>query len=362
MDPQKQVDIIVPVKDEELLIAKKLENIALQSYPHILISIVVVDSSRSDACERAVRAFSLDHPDIRIVFIKDSERLGKANALNQAFAQCRGAICIITDVDVRFDERAISDLIRSFDDPLVGAVSAVEVLEHDGQATESRVYRGFYNTLRIAESRVDSALMCESELAGYRRELLVSLPKNTQCDDMSLTLNIRKQGYRAVYNPHVFFYESEGVDRRAMLLQKTRRARANIHELLRNVDLILSPRLGVFSRTVLPLEVFLNVLAPILLLGSLVMYAFLLLDTSTAILSTAVFCMSAASLTVATALCNIGPNMEKGVIPRLRRGLISLIAFAEFNGVMILALLLLAIKGPQTSWNPITRGAERQRA
>jgi len=359
-EPCRKVDLIIPVKNEDLLLRRKLSNLILQTYPHRLLNVIIVDSSTKDACEQVVREFCSKDPDIRFVFIKDEDRIGKANALNKAFRRCTGEICVITDVDVLIDKDAISNLVDNFDDPQIGAVSGIEILVEESRSkfNDLSIYRNFYNTLRIAESNIDSVLMCESELAAYRRSLLMDLSNDTQCDDIRLSLSVRSKGYRAIYDPHALFYESEGANRKEMLSQKIRRARANIHELLRNIHLIFSGRLGKFSNIILPFEVFLNIISPILLFISMITYSFLLLDANTMMVSTIILSVLAVFTIIAYGFLNNPPLSLKNFGSSLRGGMRFLFSFIELNITLFLALVLVLTKGPQTNWNPIARSID----
>jgi cellulose synthase/poly-beta-1,6-N-acetylglucosamine synthase-like glycosyltransferase len=349
---RKKVDVVIPVKNEKDLLLKKLQNIASQSYPYRLLKTIVVDSSCDGACEEVVRRFSLTNPTLNVIFVGDTDRLGKAHALNQAFTYCTGEICVLTDVDVTFDECAISSLVSNFEDPKIGAVSGMEVLVGERKLTDAHLYRNFYNALRIAESNLDSVLMCESELSAYRSDLLHKLPENTQCDDMRLTLSIRALGYRAIYDSRVLFYESEGKNRTSMLLQKTRRARANAHELLRSSTFVLSGRLGDFSRIILPFELFLNIVAPVLLLATIILYFVLLVDPSTALVSSVLFWLSISVLLVSVLLFE---SETRSVKDRVKRVGLFIASFLEFNLILFAGLALLIARGPQANWNPIER-------
>jgi len=356
---ERRIDIVIPVRNESELLGKKLGNLASQSYPQHLTHVIVIDSAVDNQSEEVVREFSSKHPDLNIDFVKDTVRKGKANALNEAFRRCTGEICIITDVDVLLGEQAISNLVYKFQDPQVGAVSGIEVLLRSGRILDDvAAYRNFYNKLRIAESQIDSVLMCESELSAYRRDLLTDISEATQCDDMQLALNVRLRGYRAIYDPDTSFYESEGANRREMLSQKVRRARANIHELLRNAHLVFSSRLGRFSRVVLPFEIFLNIVAPVSLFISVVAYLLTLTDPAARILSTTLLCALALSTVAASGFLNARPTSMAGFLRNLKDGATFLFSFIEFNITLVVALVLVLTRGPQTSWNPILRGVE----
>ena len=144
----------------------------------------------------------------RICLLTQEDRLGKSVALNYALRRCKSDIVVLSDADVMVNKDAISRITSNFNDERIGAVSGIEVMQNPDESSTTKLeqgYRSFYNTLRLGESNLDSVVMCESELSGYRRELIDNIPDKISCDDMEFTLQIRKKGFRAIYDPTVYF-------------------------------------------------------------------------------------------------------------------------------------------------------------
>ena len=345
------VDVIVPVKNEYYLIRDKLYDLVTQLYPVSKINIIVVDSSSDQRIQEYVGRFVREYRSPRITFVKDLQRRGKAHALNMALEESKHEICVVTDVDVRMERDALERLLANFSQKSVGAVSAMETMSQES-GTQSRTlaaYREYYNLLRMAESRVDSVLMCESELAAYRRELLEKLDESVQSDDMELTISIRRKGFRAIYDSAVRFYESEGIDWQDTLARKVRRARANIHCLIKNVDVLFNKKLGKFGKIVFPFEFFSNVVSPVLVLFAI---ALTVLQVSLAeqwfsmLVVTGVF-------SVAAMIGSSVVRMERDQVGRLaltERAILFLLSFIVYNLVLVYALVLVLIRGSQPNW------------
>jgi len=354
------IDIILPVKNEYFLISDKLQDLITQSYPTSKMNIIIVDSSLDSRIEKCVGKFMREHGLPTVTFIKDLQRRGKAHALNLALEASKHEICVVTDVDVSIEKDALAKLIRNFADNSVGAVSAMETLVQDATVGSQtlKIYRDYYNLLRIAESNMDSVLMCESELAAYRRDLLGKLDEGVQSDDMELTISIRRKGFRAIYDPGARFYEIEGVKWTDRLDRKVRRARANTHCLIKNFDVLFDAKLEKFGTIIFPFEFFSYVVSPILALVAMALFAlqvFLFPEPLLIVLITAVLLAS-----VIIAVGNL--QQEKDRIRKsdlIRRGILFLMSFVEYNLVLFFALLLVLTKGPQPSWerterNPIS--------
>jgi len=343
------IDVVVPVRDESDLLESKLHNLHSQTYPHELFDVIVVDSCRDDAVAQVIDRVSQDHKDLRLITIKDNTGQGKYHALNLAFRTCRSDFVIVTDVDVLTDHDGIEKLMRNFDDPKVGAVSAMETDEN--QFGELRAYRNFYNILRLAESRLDSVVMCESNFSAYRRKLIDELPGDTQCDDLALTAPVLSKNYRAIYDPRVLFYEKQrNLTRFRMLSQKLRRARANVHELLKTVAAEKGNFPPVFRNLILPFEIFVHVLGPALFLVCLASLL-LLVGTSNSILLVLVASFVPLALAVvAGGYLSARISKSPSLISILKMGLAITYAFIEYNMILLIACGLVAFKGPQTSW------------
>jgi biofilm PGA synthesis N-glycosyltransferase PgaC len=345
--PQERVNVVIPVRDEVDLLRAKLVNVRSQTYPLELLDIIVVTGAEASSVERVIEEVSKDNPDFRLDVVKDHTKRGKYYSLNLAFRKCADHFIAITDVDVLASVDAIEKLMQNFENPSVGAVSAMEGTAI--QFGELRSYRNLYNILRIAESELDSVLFCESNLSIYRKKLVIELPEGTQCDDFELTKSVLVRNYRAIYDPRVLFYENqEGLTRRRLLLQKLRRARANTHALLETVTKRTACFGPIFRNVILPFEAFIYVIAPILFLTCLA--SLFLLAISTPML--ALF----ASLVPAALAVGLGSVMMRMISPskkfkeNVKTSLEAIFAFVEYNLVLFVAFLLVAFVGPQMSW------------
>ena len=345
--PERRVNVVIPVRDEIDLLRTKLLNVRSQTYPPQLLDVILVDSSEGSSSQQVVEEISKDSHGMSIEVIKDDAKRGKYYALNLAFRRCRDQFVAITDVDVLANVDAVEKLMQNFQNPQVGAVSAMEGTA--SQFGELRSYRYLYNTLRIAESELSSVLMCESNLAIYRRDLVTELPANTQCDDFELTKSVLAKNYRAIYDPRVIFCENqEALTRNRMLSQKLRRGRANTHALLKTLTERNVHFAPLFKNRILPFEVFIHVAAPILLVACLV--SLLLVAVSTPILA-----IGAALIPAALAV-SFGSVIMRMISPskRLKEGLQmgfeTICAFVEYNLILFVAFVLAVFAGPQTSW------------
>lgn len=276
------VSIVIPAFNEEKVILKKLQSIVEIDYPRDKIEALVVDDGSTDKTREIVEEFiASNNAGLKFSLLPRRERGGKANALNDAFKLCNGEIVVISDADVFFKRDSILNMLANFNDPTVGAVSGIEVMVNPNDSSTTQMeqgYRSFYNTLRLGETNLDSVMMCESGFSAYRRQLLEVLPGKCVCDDMELTLAIRKKGLKAIYDPRVEFYEYSPVTFESEVKQKIRRAQGNQQTLLRFASLMSKPKYGKFASVILPSEFFMHIAAPMLIPVSIIFYALSLLE------------------------------------------------------------------------------------
>jgi len=352
--PLRRIDVVVPVRNEALLLRGKLESICSQSFPTELIDVIVVDSSSDDSVKEVVEEISRKHEALRVNLLKDRSGRGKYSALNLAFQFCKSDLLIITDVDVETDNDAFERILSDFKDPRIGAVSAMETVE--SRFGDVSAYRGLYNRLRIAESSLDSVIMCESNFSAYRRQLIDQLPDDTQCDDLALTTAVLSKGRRAIYDPRVLFRENqEGFKTRDVLSQKLRRARANIHGLLA-ATAVKSGYSKTQRRLLLPFEIFLHVIGPLLMALFLVFLVLFGLEPGNASIAVSSGIALGLMGIIAGSLLNTRSVRGKGLLWNLRMSLNTLKAFLEYNLILLTALMLVLVQGPQTKWDVVRTG------
>ena len=196
------VTVIVPTYNEARLIESKLDDIARQDYPRGGLEVIVVDSASTDGTVEAVKRWSKGNPGFNLRVISEPSRMGKAHALNNALRHASGDIVIITDADSRWaSQRTLSNAIAWLSDPTIGAVTCVKNPERGGFLGIEGGYRGFYNTVRLAESKVWSTPVFHGELAAFKRGLLEvvgGFPMDIGADDSHTATLVALKGYRAI--------------------------------------------------------------------------------------------------------------------------------------------------------------------
>jgi len=353
------VSLVIPTYNEASIIRRKLDNVIQIDYPLEKLEVIVVDSASTDETRSIVNRFAEEHAhQVNLVLIEQPVRRGKSEAINEAMRRVRSEIVILTDADVTFPPDSVSRLIENFDRPEIGAVSGVEIPvgARSFLASLESGYRRVYTAVRLAEASIDTPFMCESELSAYKTELLEPLRPGTVCDDVELTVAVRRKGFRAVYASNVPFFETEADKLGPKLKHKFRRGMNNQHALLQNSSVLFSRNLGKYGTVVFPFEFFVHVLSPVLLTIALVSFLGFEVTTpiSAAIALLTTILLSFPMLVVTYFLV----NRYRGIEIKSDHGsgpwMLGAIAFLAFQLLLTASLFKLAFGAPQVNWQQIS--------
>lgn len=262
------ISVIIPTYNEELLIGKKLDNIFELDYPREFIEVVIVDSS-TDRTPEIIKEYQKRYNCINLV---TQERQGLANALNTAYAAAHNEIVIKTDCDSMLKKDVLQKVASDFSDPKIGGVTGKQVVINESKVEAG--YRSLQSRVQIAESWIDSTIIFHGPFSAYRKELIKPIDPDSVADDSELAIKVRKQGYSTIIDPDIIFYEASQSAFFKRRMQKDRRGKGLIRLLLRHKDVLFNPEYGNYGKLVFPMNYFMMILSPylILLLLSVVFY------------------------------------------------------------------------------------------
>jgi cellulose synthase/poly-beta-1,6-N-acetylglucosamine synthase-like glycosyltransferase len=249
--------------NEEKTIERKWENLVSLQYPKDRLEVVFVDSSEDSTFEK-IRDFS-EEGSFKVKIVRQFPRKGLASALNLGYSIATGDIVIKSDSDMFFDSDAVLWIVQCFADQNVGAVTGrVELLNN---CKIERAYRRIFESNRLFETIIDSTYLF-NPIAAFRRRLIERIDPTSSADDAELALVIRKKGFRTIYCPQAVCYETTPESLTARLRQKSRRAQGHIRLCLKNIGLLFNRKYGRFSTFIFPMNFFMIVLSPVLILLS----------------------------------------------------------------------------------------------
>lgn len=200
------ISVVIAVHNEELNIARRIEDVKNQNYPANKMQIVVVSDGSTDRTVDVLH--DLSDSNLKVIILPDNN--GKAAALNIGLAEASGEIIVFTDARQFFAPNAIFNLMQAFSDPVVGCVSGELIFLQDVESSiqaEMGAYWVYEKWIRKAESSTGSTVGATGAIYAIRKNLFRPLPHRTILDDVLTPLNIVMQGYRCLFHSESIAYD-----------------------------------------------------------------------------------------------------------------------------------------------------------
>jgi poly-beta-1,6-N-acetyl-D-glucosamine synthase len=205
------VTLLVAARNEEGVIARRLDNLLAAQYPADRLRIVVASDGSTDRTNAIVRGYA--PRGVRLLAYPHSR--GKAATLSDALAEVTregGAapseIFVFADARQTWAPDALRRLLENFADPAVGAVSGDLVIESaPGVLAGVGAYWRYEKWLRRQECRAGSTIGVSGSICAVRRRLFRPIPPGTILDDMYWPLRVAMQGYRVVHEERAVAFD-----------------------------------------------------------------------------------------------------------------------------------------------------------
>lgn len=202
------VSLIISAFNEQGVIEEKLRNALQTDYPHL--EIIVVTDGSDDATPPLVEGFA----DQGVRCLHQTERRGKAAAMNRAATEANGDILLFSDANAFYLPDAVGRISASFADPSVGCVSGKKTVRRktaDGSWSSVGEAEGFYWKYEAAIKRFESAIASTAgvvgEMLAVRRSSWRPIPAGVINDDFYTCLTIQKLGQRVIYEHNAISWE-----------------------------------------------------------------------------------------------------------------------------------------------------------
>ncbi|MEM0463231.1 glycosyltransferase family 2 protein [Pyrobaculum sp.] len=261
-----RVTVIIPTYNEAENIVRRLENLLAQDYPRDRLEVIVADGASTDGTPEIAERWAREHPDVKVAVLREERRDGKAKSLNRALRLASGEVVVIADADALWAPDALRRAVAKLADPSVGAVSCVK-RPMEARGIEDG-YRGYYNALRVAESKAWSTPIFHGELAAFRRDALEAVggfPTDIGADDSHTATLIALRGLRAVVADDVLC--AEAVPRRGYHAWRVRRAQHLVQHFAPILPAV--PKAPRRFKPILAIEAYLHLANPWLLMAAL---------------------------------------------------------------------------------------------
>ena len=255
--------ILLPVWNEELIIEKKLANLAKQDFK---VHLLLVDSASDDQTLSKAKTWLEDFPDAfeSHKIIAMPTRKGKTAAVALALKELEDSegIIVMTDADATIQPGALERINRWFSNPLIGSVGGTP--QREGDFDGESEHREIYTLLRVGESSHDSTPFLEGSLLAWRAGMVSAsdMYLSANADDAQIATAVRLNGLRSIQDPDLKFSDQMPLTRKGQRRQKVRRAQGLIRLLTRKRKHWFSRREGRFAK-ILRRNAWMHILSPL---------------------------------------------------------------------------------------------------
>jgi len=271
---QPFVSVLVATYNEEKVIAKRIENLFTLDYPKNKYEVLVVDSGSTDRTtnivEKFIRQSIQSQPDLKL--IKENTRRGKASAINLGKEQAKGAIVLIADANSIFDENVLREMMPHFKNPEIGAVSGRYFISNPNKILSSSeaFYWEIEHIMMLGESYLDSISTVIGTISAWRKELMNFRP-TTISEDLDMTIQTRRNGYKVKYEPDAMVYEPSATASEDQIKQRKRTSTGTIQNMFKHINYFLPPR-NLYTLLIFPSHKVLAMFSPFILLAIPILY------------------------------------------------------------------------------------------
>lgn len=198
------VTVVIPVRNGEDYVRRKLDSILELDYPKELLEVLVISDGSTDETDDLVRGYFAWG--VRLLHVPHG---GKPAALNAGVPTTRNSILLLTDIRQVLEPGSVRKMMSCFADPAVGVVSGELIIRRGDNREEGNIglYWKFESWIRNRLSDVDSMMGATGPFYAIRRELMVRMPPQTLLDDLYVPLAAFFRGYRSVVEPEAKAYD-----------------------------------------------------------------------------------------------------------------------------------------------------------
>lgn len=192
--------------NEEISIEEKILSFLSLDYPAARIRMIVISDDSTDSTNDIVSRYI----DRNIELVIQKPRAGKQSAHNLVLPQLDCDYVLSTDANSIFDPSSVKLLVRRMlSSPDIGLVSGeLRLLNRSDKKSGEGLYWRYESFLKRMDSGLRSIAGANGSIFLVRRALFTEIDRQS-VDDFERTLNVLKNGYRAVYEPRAIVWEDE---------------------------------------------------------------------------------------------------------------------------------------------------------
>lgn len=230
-----KVTLVIPAYNEMSCISNKVKNTFGLDYPADKTEVLFVTEGSNDGTSEYIKSLQPTYPNLRM--IDGDIRRGKIEAMNMAIKTITTPIVIFTDANTNLNNQVVKNIVRHFQDPVVGAVAGEKRIETEGTEAAAGAGEGLYwkyeSFLKKLDTQLYSVVGAAGELFAVRTNLFGEVEKDTLLDDFMVSLRIAADGYRVIYEPDAYASERPSFSIQEEMKRKIRIAAGGFQSIAR---------------------------------------------------------------------------------------------------------------------------------
>jgi cellulose synthase/poly-beta-1,6-N-acetylglucosamine synthase-like glycosyltransferase len=230
-----KVTLVIPAYNEMSCISNKVKNTFGLDYPADKIEVLFVTEGSNDGTSEYIKSLQSTYSNLRM--IDGDTRRGKIEAMNMAIKTITTPIVIFTDANTNLNKQVVKNIVRHFQDPVVGAVAGEKRIETEGSEAAAGAGEGLYwkyeSFLKKLDTELYSVVGAAGELFAVRTNLFGEVEKDTLLDDFMVSLRIAADGYRVIYEPDAYASERPSFSIQEEMKRKIRIAAGGFQSIAR---------------------------------------------------------------------------------------------------------------------------------
>jgi cellulose synthase/poly-beta-1,6-N-acetylglucosamine synthase-like glycosyltransferase len=279
------VSILIPARNEELVIGKLLQRMTKLTYPKNKLEVIVIDDGSTDRTGKIADDYKKMFDLIKVVHRSNEEGgKGKSEALNEGLKHASGEIVLCFDADYYPQLDIVEKLAAYFIDPEVGAVQGRVTVLNESASLVSRLVAleriGGYRVDQLARDDLQLIPQYGGTVGGFRRSLLEALggwDPNILAEDTDLTFRVVLAGYKVRYVNEAECYEEAVENWHAYWRQRIRWAKGHMQCFFKHAGSLLKSSNLSFKQRVDGLLLLSVYFVPLLVLLSWILGALIVL-------------------------------------------------------------------------------------
>jgi cellulose synthase/poly-beta-1,6-N-acetylglucosamine synthase-like glycosyltransferase len=205
-----KISIIVPTKNEEVVINRCLTSLLNLDYPKDKMEVIIVDGNSSDSTGKVCSEFVAKYPQTFAFITENHEAKGKPGALNLAMPFTTGEIVGVFDADSVPEKNVLKKVASYLNDKKIMAVQGTTTSINERKNILTRVVameeKAWFQALLSGKEKLHLFLPLNGSCQFIRRTVLEELggwDENSLTEDVELALRLVEKNHLIKYAPDI---------------------------------------------------------------------------------------------------------------------------------------------------------------